>query len=116
MYELFFDRKARRMYTSGIPRSVYNEDVLLDIIECDKLLETLTEKERHTIVLWVEGKTLQTIAEIISVKYEGKTKETSLSARTFGARVSKILKKLRKDFKRRENRVKSRKMRKNLSR
>ena len=79
-------------FTSGIPRSIYNEEILLDIVECDQLLETLTEKEQHTIVLWVEGKTLQKIAEIISVKYDGRTEENPLSARTLGSRVKKILK------------------------
>jgi hypothetical protein len=74
------------------------EAVILDKVIFDQLLEVLSEKERMTISMWSQGWTLQEIAGFISLNYEGRTEDNLLSPRTLGARVTKILQKLRFHF------------------
>jgi len=72
------------------------EDKILNKVATEQLLMKLTSKERTTIVMWAERYTLAEIARHISTVYEGRDEDNLLSLRAIGARIRKIIKKLRK--------------------
>lgn len=72
------------------------EDRAINKIAVEQLLATLKDKDRDIIVLWSEGHSLREIAAYISEKYESRPTNMPLTPGTIGARVNKILKRLRK--------------------
>lgn len=73
-----------------------HENKALDKITVSQLLDTLNNKDKETIIMWINGSTLEEIAKHISIKYDNRSVDNPLSAMAMGSRIKKILKKLRK--------------------
>jgi hypothetical protein len=73
-----------------------NEDKYIEQITLIELLSNLTPKERETLILWAQRFTLQDIADKISAKYEPNTRKTPLTGRAMGARIKKLLERLKR--------------------
>lgn len=80
------------------------EDKFLEKLTLMELLSTLTPKEQETLILWAQRYTLQDIADKISTKYEPNTRKTPLTGRAMGARIKKLLERLKRLVKTDENR------------
>jgi len=76
-----------------------NEDKYIEGITLTELLSTLTPKEQETLILWAHRHTLQDIADTISLKYESKARKTPLTGRAMGARIKKLLERLKRTAK-----------------
>lgn len=67
----------------------------LERITLEMLLDRLSPQDREVIVMWcIEGYTLREIATFINGKY-AKEGQKSIGSRAIGARIHKIIKKLR---------------------
>ena len=68
-----------------------------DKLTLDLLLESLPVQDKEIIVLWyIEGYNLEEISKILRKKYKLK-KSPTIGARKIGARIHKIIEKLRQN-------------------
>lgn len=79
---------------------VFDIDHEIDKITARSLLDTLDEKEREVLVLWMwYGYTTQEIADYVSKKYPSKGKKTGITAMAIRTRIRQTIKKLQKHVK-----------------